>query len=48
MSASSEMPYFIKPSLPLTETQKTAAYTQAKMEIDAILANETSMVLKIL
>ena len=46
MSASSEMPYFIKPSLQLTETQKMAAYTQAKLEIDAILANETSTILK--
>ncbi|MGB1205655.1 MAG: GAF domain-containing protein [Chitinophagales bacterium] len=46
MSASSEMPYFIKPSLQLTETQKMAAYTQAKLEIDAILANEINIILK--
>jgi len=46
MSASAEMPYFIKPSLPLTKTEKITAYTQAHFAIKANLEGETNLILK--
>jgi GAF domain-containing protein len=46
MSASAEMPYFIKPSVNLNSEEKKAAYEMAVAEIDAILDGETNMVMK--
>lgn len=46
MSASAEMPYFIKPSLNLDEEAKKAAYDQAVVAIDANLEGETDRILK--
>lgn len=46
MSASAEMPYFIKPSLNLDAETKKAAYEQAVVVIDANLEGETDRVLK--
>jgi len=46
MSASAEMPYFIKPSQNLSEAEKRQAYEEALGVIDAMLAGETSFVLK--
>jgi L-methionine (R)-S-oxide reductase len=46
MSASAEMPYFIKPSLNLDAEAKKAAYEQAVVAIDANLEGETDRVLK--
>ena len=46
MSASAEMPYFIKPSLNLDVEAKKAAYEQAVVAIDANLEGETDRILK--
>lgn len=46
MSASAEMPYFIKPSLNLDAEAKKAAYEQAVIAIDANLEGETDRILK--
>lgn len=46
MSASAEMPYFIKPSLNLDEEAKKNAYEQAVVAIDANLEGETDRILK--
>jgi GAF domain-containing protein len=42
MSASAEMPYFIKPSVNLSTEEKHRAYQEAIAAIDANLAGETS------
>lgn len=42
MAASAEMPYFIKPSQLLSETEKRLAYQQASTAIFAVLGDETS------
>jgi L-methionine (R)-S-oxide reductase len=46
MSASAEMPYFIKPSVNLDAEAKKAAYDQAIVAIDANLEGETDRILK--
>lgn len=46
MSASAEMPYFIKPSLNLDAEAKKTAYEQALVAIDANLEGETDRILK--
>ena len=46
MSASAEMPYFIKPSLNLDVEAKKIAYEQALVAIDANLEGETDRILK--
>ncbi|WP_420458614.1 GAF domain-containing protein [Neolewinella sp.] len=46
MSASAEMPYFIKPSVPLSATEKEAAYAQAHAAIQATLGEEEDELLK--
>ena len=46
MSASAEMPYFIKPSLNLDAEAKKSAYEQAVVAIDANLEGETDRILK--
>lgn len=46
MSATKEMPYFIKPSQNMDRAAKAAAYEQAKQDISANLLGETHMVLK--
>lgn len=46
MSASAEMPYFIKPSLNLTAEEKHLAYQEAMQAIAANLQNETGQVLQ--
>ncbi|MFT4761317.1 MAG: L-methionine (R)-S-oxide reductase [Paraglaciecola sp.] len=46
MSASAEMPYFIKPSKNLLSVEKKAAYETALTAIDANLFNETDDILK--
>ncbi|MEM6321052.1 MAG: GAF domain-containing protein [Bacteroidota bacterium] len=46
MSASAQMPYFIKPSINLSVAEKEAAYETALSAIAANLAGETNVVLK--
>jgi GAF domain-containing protein len=46
MSASAEMPYFIKPSVNLSTAEKQVAYQQAIQAIAANLAGETQQLLK--
>ena len=46
MSATQEMPYFIKPSINLESADKQAAYEQASLGIDANLEGETNLILK--
>ena len=46
MSASAEMPYFIRPSVNLDPEAKVAAYQEAQAAIDANLAGETHPILK--
>lgn len=46
MSASAEMPYFIKPSENLSTAAKTLAYQEAMQAIDANLADEDHLILK--
>jgi L-methionine (R)-S-oxide reductase len=46
MSASSEMPYFIKPSVNLSPVEKEERYAQAKQAILANLEGESQQVLK--
>ena len=46
MSASAEMPYFIKPSINLEASAKKAAYQEAISAIDANLKEETNPILK--
>jgi GAF domain-containing protein len=46
MSASAEMPYFIKPSKNLTPAEKKAAYEEALPAIAANLLGETDEILK--
>ncbi|MBV6653401.1 MAG: GAF domain-containing protein [Mameliella sp.] len=46
MSASAEMPYFIKPSVNLDQTSKKEAYEQASMAILANVEGETDTTLK--
>lgn len=46
MSASAEMPYFIKPSQALHQQEKVEAYEQALLAIDANLVGETDSTLK--
>jgi len=42
----SEMPYFIKPSLPLTSVEKHEAYQQVLVALKAILENESNTTMK--
>jgi len=44
--AHSEMPYFINPSVALSDDQKHEKYIQAIAELDGLLAGETDVVLK--
>ncbi len=46
MSATAEMPYFIKPSVPLDAAAKESAYQQAAAALSATLAGETNEVVK--
>lgn len=46
MSATQEMPYFIKPSINLDNDKKRGAYEQALLGIDANLMGESNMILK--
>jgi GAF domain-containing protein len=46
MSASAEMPYFIKPSVNLEPAQKLEAYENTSREIRAILTGEKNTILK--
>jgi GAF domain-containing protein len=46
MSATQEMPYFIKPSKNLSTDEKRSAYEQAVLGIDANLMGESNMILK--
>ncbi|GJM32960.1 MAG: hypothetical protein DHS20C18_19610 [Saprospiraceae bacterium] len=46
MSASAEMPYFIRPSLQLSAEDKKEAYKEALAAIDANLQGESNMILK--
>ncbi|PHN04936.1 GAF domain-containing protein [Flavilitoribacter nigricans] len=46
MSASAEMPYFIKPSINLSTEEKHRAYREAIAAIDANLAGETQDMIK--
>ena len=46
MSATQEMPYFIKPSKNLEADEKRAAYEQAVLGIDANLMGESNVILK--
>jgi L-methionine (R)-S-oxide reductase len=46
MSATAEMPYFIKPSVNLTAAEKRAAYEQAGQAIRANLLGEDNLILK--
>ena len=46
MSASAEMPYFIKPSINLDKTAKQKAYQEAMAAINANLEGATSPILK--
>ncbi len=46
MSASAQMPYFLKPSVNLNEAEKRSAYEEAIAAIDANLEGETQMILK--
>lgn len=46
MSASAEMPYFIKPSRNLDKAEKVTAYEQAVRAIDANLTGASNQVLK--
>ena len=46
MSASADMPYFIKPSVNLSPAEKRAAYEQARTAIDANLEGEADTILK--
>lgn len=46
MSATAEMPYFIKPSQSLSHDEKVTAYEQAMQAIDANLMGETDRILK--
>lgn len=44
--AHSEMPYFIKPSMAISDEDKHAAYKQSIAELDALLTEETDVILK--
>ncbi|MEM9261638.1 MAG: GAF domain-containing protein, partial [Bacteroidota bacterium] len=46
MSASAQMPYFIKPSVNLTREEKRAAYAQAHSAILATIGKETDEMVK--
>lgn len=46
MAASQEMPYFIKPSTPLTKEDKIAAYEIATTEIKSLLTGESNCILQ--
>lgn len=46
MAATTEMPYFIKPSLPLEAGAKEVAYQEARQAIEANLKGETDPILK--
>lgn len=46
MSASAEMPYFIRPSVNLTDEEKRAAYQRAEAEIRASLQGENNATMK--
>ena len=46
MSASAEMPYFIKPSVNLNDEEKKAAYEEAVAAIDASIDMESNMIMK--
>lgn len=46
MSASSEMPYFIKPSINLNSEQKVETYNLVLVELNALLSGETDPILK--
>lgn len=46
MSATQEMPYFIKPSKNLGIDEKRSAYEQAELAIDANLQGESHMIMK--
>ncbi len=46
MSATQEMPYFIKPSINLENDKKRVAYEQALLGIDANLMGESNLILK--
>ena len=46
MSASAEMPYFIKPSINLSATEKELAYQKSADEIQAVLVDEAYLLTK--
>lgn len=46
MSATQEMPYFIKPSINLDAEEKKARYEQAQLEIRANLEGEEQLIMK--
>lgn len=46
MGASAEMPYFIKPSINLGDSEKKSAYKEAIEAIDANLSGQTNITLK--
>ncbi len=46
MSASAEMPYFIRPSIQLSSAEKREAYQEAIAGIEANLQGENNMILK--
>ncbi len=46
MSASAEMPYFIKPSVNLSSTEKESLYREATQAINANIDDESDIVLK--
>lgn len=46
MITSTEMPYFVRPSINLSRAEKIAAYEKAGAEIDATLQGETHLILK--
>lgn len=46
MSASSEMPYFIKPSIEIVDDQKEELYNKSITEITAIIGEESNDIIK--
>ncbi|MCB0689819.1 MAG: GAF domain-containing protein [Saprospiraceae bacterium] len=46
MVSSSEMPYFVRPSINIADAEKVEIYAKAQAEIDALLQGETHPILK--
>lgn len=44
--AHAEMPYFIKPSIAISDDEKNKKYLQSLTELDALLSEETDVILK--